>query len=466
MAPMRSDLWWPMVWLSLAGLSAFVAHCLWCQWRVLRLSQSQAVHSPQQQAHQELALDVFQANSFSNSATEPGFAAMGSEHARASLPTSPQTLGLAASEMVNQSVSHAAHHRLKDFSHIVDLHALTAQKKPIVIESYPIDPSDDEHEPTAAQSSARLEAPPSQTVSLNVSQGMPHPQLHWTVRLIWDQDPGEQLLNQLLQAYPCPMALPVSWFADTQHQHAVRVAWQVVNRKERASTEQMLGFVQWCETLADAGAARVELVQAMSSWDAFVDEAHALIIGLDSVILLKLSVPLAQLDLFAQSLLAARFTQQQEHWVYQEHEQGARVCLERLWQQDLAVISNPQTTLARAHVSSNDGGVGTPSEQPHSANAYFQLLLDIPHLDGLEARKVYMRLRAIARASAAIMQSAQGAHLSEGMLDRYSRELMLKQEALSKADLMPGSWLTRTVFNPQLTLSQDLNPSPQYPSQR
>jgi hypothetical protein len=129
--------------------------------------------------------------------------------------------------------------------------------------------------------------------------------------------------------------------------------------------------------------------------------------------------------------LAARFTQAQEHWYYQEKDSQTKTWLERLW-----------------HQTSPDG---TANQQ-----AVFQVMIDIPHLDSFEGRRIYMRLRAVARTSAAILQSAQGVHLAEGMLDRYSRELMMKQESLSKADVAPGSLLAKQLFHPQLSLSSDL----------
>jgi hypothetical protein len=42
------------------------------------------------------------------------------------------------------------------------------------------------------------------------------------------------------------------------------------------------------------------------------------------------------------------------------------------------------------------------------------------------------------------------------MLDRYSRELLLKQEALVKADVPPGSPLAKAVFKSHLGMSSDL----------
>jgi hypothetical protein len=257
-----------------------------------------------------------------------------------------------------------------------------------------------------------------------------HPVFHYQARLSWSDTQGKHVLVDALNASPWTHPLPVVWSPDPQDDTSVIAAWQVASRRELASLEDAQHFKQWCETLASMSAGRCEFL-AHHAWEPFLDEAHSLLIGLDSVIMLKVAVPLVQLDLFAQSLLAARFTQAQEHWCYQEHEHSTAVYLERQWQQSSA-------------------------ESAVNQQAVFQLILDIPHLDSLEARKIYMRLRAIARASASILQSAQGVHLSEGMLDRYSRELMMKQEALTQAQVPPGSALAKQVFKPQLSLNKDL----------
>jgi hypothetical protein len=303
------------------------------------------------------------------------------------------------------------------------------------------DPSEGEgifYSPSAAILSARAQ----QTPPLNV-----HPQFHYQARFTWGDALGKQVLNEVLPAHPWPHVLPVVWFQDPSSERSMVAAWQVVNRRELATAEQAEQFKQWCDTIASMGGAQYALL-TQAPWESFLDEAHSLLIGLDSVIVLKVSVPLVQLDLFAQSLLAARFAQSQEHWVYQEQSHSATICLERLWQQ------TAQAQPAHAQHAQASDSLQIPADTIQ--NAVFQLIIDIPHLDSLEARKVYMRLRAVARASAAILQSSQGAHLSEGMLDRYSRELLLKQEALIKADVPPGSPLAKAVFKPHLGMSSDL----------
>jgi hypothetical protein len=259
-----------------------------------------------------------------------------------------------------------------------------------------------------------------------------HLVFHYQARLSWGDAQGKYVLGNALQSHPWTHSLPVIWTPDSNDECSVIAAWQVVSRRELANQQDCEHFKQWVNLLATLSAARCEMLSA-EPWDTVLDKAHSLLIGLDSVIVLKVAVPVVQVDLFAQSLLAARFSQVQEHWLYQEQGDSAPIWLERLWQNN----SDAQTAV--------------------NQQAIYQLILDIPHLDSLEARKIYMRLRAVVRTSAAIVQSAQGAHLSEGMLDRYSRELMMKQDALVQAQVVPGSVLAQQLFKPQLSLSQDLS---------
>jgi hypothetical protein len=369
-----------------------------------------------------------------------------------------------------QQVAHTHTAKLAGLS---DIHALTAQKHPVTLEerlheesdyvpstllvSERLDPTFDPSEhspldeqgatpaledrpapPDSADAAASLDEAiffkPPHTV-LQAKQIAPqapqiHPQFHYQARITWPDDQGKRVLADALQSSPWTQALPLLCAPDPDDDCSVIAAWQVVSRRILANASDAVQFQDWCANVAQMSAGRSELLSD-PSWEAFLDTAHGLLIALDSVIVLKVSVPLVQMDLFAQSLIAARFTQSQEHWCYQEHEHSAPVYLERLWQQ------------ANADGSANQ-------------QAVFQLMIDIPHLDALEARKIYMRLRAVARTSAAIMQSAQGVHLSEGMLDRYSRELMLKQDALNQAKVPPGSALAQSLFKPALRLNSDL----------
>ena len=274
----------------------------------------------------------------------------------------------------------------------------------------------------------------------------PHAALHYQAHLRFSDAQGKTVLSQVLHAYPWVHPLPVVVSADAHNPANVTLAWLVASRRQLATAEQFNAFHAWGEQLASAGGAQFSLSDESRArpWDAFLDEAHSLLIGLDSVIVLKVAVPLVQLDLFAQSLIAARFTQSQEHWQYQEHADSNAVFLERLWLAGADAQLDPQQApvLRGDHVAVQQ--------------AVFQLVLDIPHLDAFEARKIYMRFRAVARACAAMIQSPQGAHLSEGMLDRYSRELMMKQEALIQAQVPPGSALAKQVYAPQLRFNADL----------
>jgi hypothetical protein len=46
------------------------------------------------------------------------------------------------------------------------------------------------------------------------------------------------------------------------------------------------------------------------------------------------------------------------------------------------------------------------------------------------------------------------------MLDKYSREMILKQESLTQAGLIPGSKLAQDIFSPKLKNNYDLYHSP------
>ncbi len=473
-----SDLWLPTIAIGVLLIALLSLHWLWLQWRVSRAESSARAATLNAAAQADAAL-----NSHPVSYTSER------EHGLSS--TSPLA---------------------PDYAALSDIHALTTQKKPVLIVDFnPIDePTKHEKSRSDAQriepSFARSDAvnlhqdyphadardqtnstvtgesigadlqldrvtqvegevdpnciffnPHAATLSAKAQQSQPltlHPQLHYQARLTWSDRVGKKVLSEVLSAHPWLHALPVVWLNDPNSERSVIAAWQVVNRRELATAEQAEQFKQWCDTIATLGGAQYELL-TKATWESFLDEAHSLLIGLDSVIVLKVSVPLVQLDLFAQSLLAARFTQSQEHWVYQEHAHSKAIFLERLWQQ-----ISPVQAAYNSQSPQTDQASQAASSQPVSAdtvqNAVFQLIIDIPHLDSLEARKIYMRLRAVARASAAILQSAQGAHLSEGMLDRYSRELLLKQEALVKADVPPGSALAKAVFKPHLGMSSDL----------
>lgn len=519
-----SDLWLPTVLIGLVLIAMLLAHWLWCELRVKRL---------QLQLQQQTADSTAKAQF--NAQFDPQFDSP--THALAFPPNDPpryfedasqQTLTSPPKHTGTQTLQnqHNWHtptttdpasqvhqtyqpsHAPRDFSHLVDLHTLTAQRNPVHIETFPIDdlprpiakshvlaadlawdetaltaydplhqtsqlsqtphlsglsastqqdthqqdrgftsntatparsPIVDTDDASAQSVFIKPVAPPRYDKVTTPTPVKLHPQFHCAARLTWGEPQGKQVLSQLLTTPDAARhwggALPLDWLRDPSDDNSILAAWQVINRRTLATNEDALGFKKWCEQIATLGAARYQPL-SVTPWESLIDDAHSLLISLDCVIVLKVSVPLVQLDLFAQSLLAARFTQVQEHWQFQDTEQGAPVLLERLWQQNQH--SQQDQTLQ------------------NSQNAVFQLIIDIPHLDSLEARKVYMRLRAVARASAAILQSAQGAHLSEGMLDRYSRELLLKQEALSKADVEPGSTLARQVFHPYMQRNSDL----------
>ncbi len=429
-----SDLWLPTVTIGLGLILLLALHWLWSAWRVQRVEK--------RLARQQAPLATADA-----------------------MPTA----------LDEHMTPHDGVHGLSD------LNAFTAQKHPVALEEKPLALSvyevlapriehDDRIDPSFYVDDIAAAPQPSEITSAvhdgsdldetvffkphtTLLQNKPrvdsaplaHPVFHYQARFSWVDIQGKQALAQALQAHPWAYPLPLTWCLDAQNVQDMKdaqdaqdtcsaiAAMQVASRRELAGSDGAAQFKQWCETLANQCGATLAMINNVD-WDTFLDQAHTLLIGLDSVIVLKVSVPLVQLDLFTQSLLAARFTQSQEHWFYQEHAHSSAIWLERLWQK----------------------GSGQSQAQSDSQQAVFQIIIDIPHLDSLEARKVYMRLRAVARTSAAIMQSAQGVHLSEGMLDRYSRELMMKQDALTHAHIAPGSELAKQVFKPQLSLNQDL----------
>lgn len=448
-----SDLWLPVILCGLVLISLLGLHWLWLSWRVQRLN-----------------------NKLNQAPTTATLA--------------HDTVPLAAKPVVNTS----------DFNDLSDLHALTAQRHPVTLEEQTqpetpyipstqlvaerLDPTFDLSDmardssidvpiyleplteplapltPTEPQTTAQEPIPQAQALAADMPVDSPtnvlseeavffkphstvllakapvpvapavHPVFHYAMRLTWIDAASKASLNEAIEANPWVHALPVIWSLDANDDCSMLAALQVASRRELASEADAQLFKAWCDTIASSTAGRCERV-SIAPWESFLDEAHGLLIRLDSVIVLKVAVPTVQLDLFTQSLLAARFTQAQEHWYYQEQDTSTKIWLERLWHQGAA-----------------DANANPP--------AVFQVMIDIPHLDALEARKVYMRLRAVARTSAAILQSGQGVHLAEGMLDRYSRELMMKQDALTQADVAPGSLLAKQLFKPQLSLSQDL----------
>lgn len=269
-----------------------------------------------------------------------------------------------------------------------------------------------------------------------------HDIFHYQAKLTWhtlkDKEYGLSIINELNWQHTLPVCICADLNTDTKNSanFSIILAWQVIHRYELGSVHTLNIFKEWCISIAKKSQAQYDFITVMD-WENFIDEAHSLLSGLDGAIILKISVPLTQLDLFAQSLLAARFVQQQEHWIYSDIEQKNTVLLERLWQ-----------TLPLNAVS-----------QPLMEYAIFQMVLDLPHFDTLEARKIYMRIRAVVKNSKSSLQSVNGLHLSEGMLDKYSREMILKQEALSKAGLIPGSQLAHSIFSPKLNNHQDLFPN-------
>jgi hypothetical protein len=276
---------------------------------------------------------------------------------------------------------------------------------------------------------------------------MAHEVFHYQARLSWPNDDAKAALTEALEEHPWVHHMPVQVCADTDeaYKHSAILAWQVIHRHELATINEFPRFKNWCETIAMASKAQCQIVSTNNP-EAFIAEAKSLLLLLDSAVILKLSVPTVQLDIFAQSLLAARFVQQQEHWVYSDIHRQYSICLERLWQ---AASHTPNVAIEQSF--SNSLSTFTLNDQ-----AVFQIIIDLPHLDVLEARKVYMRIRAVAKASSAILQAVNGTHLSEGILDRYSREMLLRQESLSNAGVIPGSSLAQAVFQPKLNVNQDL----------
>jgi hypothetical protein len=472
-----SDLWVPVLACGLVLLSLLALHYAVLSWRHSRklhhVAQAQANASASQAAAIDAAIAAqSQSQTQSHSQTQPQSQSQsqsGLTHSVQSAQSADASHSPAPINWLSSGLAQSPATPLKaGLANIGDLNAFTAPRHPVTVHSV-IEPDEPDEPDLAdetaavgrdftdpfqsdAQQHAQQHAQPPQplqalpaTPVLQAQQTRPasaesrqtpvlalspppsgaaiHPQFHYQARFTWGDALSKPVLHQVLAAHPWQQPLPVVWTDDANAPASAIAAWQVVTRRALATEAQHTQFTQWCELLANLGAARVQLL-ATVPWAAFMDEAQRLLVDLDSVIVLKVAVPLAQLDLFAQSLLAARFQASQEHWVYQESPRSPPTVLERQWQ------------------AAPDAAV-------------YQLILDIPHSDSLEARKVYMRLRAVARATGAVMQSAQGAHLSEGMLDRYSRELLLKQESLSRAGMEPGSALAQAVYQPRLASSRD-----------
>ncbi len=458
-----SDLWLPVVLCGLILISILALHWLWLNWRTQRLEKRLQAASAAHTANTPNSLRDRQSAATESSLPGERSAALGRQLA----PAHPALSDLQALTAQKHPVTLEERIHIEsayvpstlieperldptfdpDFEHDVDAahnglahvyHASAGTATPAPAQrsepaSHPrvtaevVAAAQDEDEAVFFKPhSTMLQAKPAEPAAPTL-----HEVFHYQARLTWSDVHGKQVLAEALRTTPWLHTLPLVCVPDAQDECSVIVAWQVASRRELAKPQDALDFKHWCDTLATMSAGRCELL-SLTPWDSFIDEAHALLIALDSVIVLKVVVPLVQLDLFAQSLIAARFSQVQEHWCYQEQADGVAVYLERLWQQGSA-----------------DSGAA-------SQQAVFQMMIDIPHLDALEARKIYMRLRAVARTSAAIVQSAQGVHLSEGMLDRYSRELMLKQDALAQAKVPAGSALAHALYKPQLRLSQDL----------
>jgi hypothetical protein len=284
-----------------------------------------------------------------------------------------------------------------------------------------------------------------------------HELFHYQVRLFWQTEQGKDDLSTVLREHPWLHITPVSVCLDmdSNQAHSVVLAWQIIHRRYTANAYDLAQFKQWCATLAVAAHANYEFISP-GSWDSLIAEAHSLLSVLDSAIIVKMSVPSTQLDLFTHSLLAARFVQEQEHWAYYDAQGVQLLVLERLWQTDQRKQHHQPGQVDEVQPIHAIGLELAASPSAHDGRTVFQLIIDLPHLEILEARKIYMRLRAVARTSAVILQAANGTSLSEGMLDRYSREMLLKQESLTNAGVVPGSILAQTVFQPQIKLNQDI----------
>ncbi len=449
MAAPMSDLWLPVLFCGSVLFSILGLHWLWLQWRVQRLS-----NQLQQPQLNEVLDETLPLNTVPSSTS-----ALSDLHALTAQKHPVQLEEQAHVEAEYIPSTQLVAERLDPTFDMPDLMSDSSIDVPIYLEPLEatlpapvlIEPEATHTEQAPHDAEAVIVTPsdekidvlaeetvffkPASTVLL-AKPALPiapavHPVFHYAMRLSWVDEASKASLNDAIQAHPWQQALPLIWTLDSDDPCSMIAAMQVASRRELATEHDANQFKAWCEAIASSTAGRCEPF-SLQPWESFLDEAHGLLIRLDSVIVLKVSVPTVQLDLFTQSLLAARFTQAQEHWYYQEQDTSTKIWLERLW-----------------HQGGSDASASLP--------AVFQVMIDIPHLDALEARKVYMRLRAVARTSAAILQSAQGVHLAEGMLDRYSRELMMKQDALLQANVAPGSLLAKQLYMPQLSLSHDLN---------
>lgn len=365
----------------------------------------------------------------------------------------------------NRPQTTAARHaepQAADADGLIPIDALTAQPRPVVLhEEYwqvaetqtPLPPSSSDHDarveprfsnapasltPASVQEMANTHmaaahvpvltvAPPAQQTPSLATLLPPHAVMQYVVRLGWDRPPSPEKIQEVLNKLPWPGAMPVQKWTNPSGT-ALELGLYLVSRTHAAQLRDFAAFDRWVRVLAESLNTHEPPVFHAETALLQTRAAQNLLSDLDSVFNVRLYVPASQLNLFEQSLVAARFITFDEHWLFQDTKSSEGLWLERLW--GAAVVQD-------------------------DAAAIFQMAIDIPNLGILEARKAYMRLRAVARASAAIVQTDQSAHLSEGMLEKFAREITHRQDNLSKAGIEPGSPMARHLFKPRIKTQKD-----------
>ncbi|MEN9912316.1 MAG: hypothetical protein RI956_760, partial [Pseudomonadota bacterium] len=114
-----------------------------------------------------------------------------------------------------------------------------------------------------------------------------HELFHYQARLTWANVVDKEQFLLLLNERAWQQSLPVFVCSDTANNDSVILGWQVIHRHELATIDTLNIFKEWCISLADATHADCKFITTVT-WDNFIDEAHSLLAGLDSAIILKI----------------------------------------------------------------------------------------------------------------------------------------------------------------------------------
>ncbi len=425
----HSDLWWPLAAVALLALLPVLVYFVWTQARWAHLKKRSLLSPAARQTARNFA-------AHSAASADDGLVPLDALTAQPRpvvlleeyWPAEPQNT---APETTQNMAIDAAHHAPLGRVEPSFAGAAGLAASPISADALPEQAEPEASADLVFTAPARVAvltvAPPELQAPSPAELLPPHAVMQYVIRLVWQRPPIKEKVHAALADLPWPGAMPVQHWLNASGT-AMELGLYLVNRKQATQARDFAAFDRWARVLANSlGAdepptflAETALLQTRA--------AQHLLGDLDSVFNVRLHVPASQFNLFEQSLVAARFTAVDEHWLFQEHKHHEGLWLERLW------------------------GAQAAKE---TQSAIFQMAIDIPHLGVLEARKAYMRLRAVARASAVIVQTDQGAHLSEGMLEKFAREITARQELLAKAGIEPGSASAKVLFKPRIKMQKD-----------